>query len=74
MSLLPDVTSLNDAAYSLGLEAIEYSSGGTNPTVRTPLATHGAELSTSASIAAHSGAADEVPPIVVQPGTGEQRS
>src|SRR5271155_562412 len=68
-SLLPSVTSLNDAAYALGFDAIAYSSGGANPT---PAAVAGfsrqvGEASASASMPAQMGVAEEVPPDVTHP-------
>ena len=68
-SLFPCVMSLNDALYAVGFAATEYRSGLTNPTpVFVALFSwHVDDALTSASMPAHIGAADEVPPIVVQP-------
>ena len=69
MSLLPAVTSLNEAASAPGFEPTAYSNGSANPTplLVVALALHVADELTSASIAAQIGAEDEVPPDGPQP-------
>ena len=69
MSLLPCVTSVNEAASCAGFDATAYSSGLTNPTPARVAGceVHVCEALVTASIAAQIGAEEDVPPIVVQP-------